>query len=170
MDMRRGFIQPSLNVSNTDLELKVMAEPPTKTKIPIWFWAVSGLGLAWNIFGIVQFLGAVTATTEGLTAKGMTASQAAVYMSIPVWMNVAFALGVFGGVIGSVLLIVRKPVAVPVFAASLAGYLVLYAGDIIHGVFAALGTQQVVILSSVVAIAAILLWSATHGKTRGYFA
>jgi hypothetical protein len=51
-------------------------------------------------------------------------------------------------------------------AASLIGYLVLYAGDITEGVFAALGWPQVAILSAVVAIAACLLvWARRLHRT-----
>ena len=50
--------------------------------------------------------------------------------------------------------------AVPVLALSLLGYLALYVGDITEGVFAALGSPQVVILTTVVAVAiALLVWS-----------
>ncbi|MFN7496667.1 MAG: hypothetical protein ACK5XZ_12185 [Hyphomonadaceae bacterium] len=44
--------------------------------------------------------------------------------------------------------------------ASLVAYVVLYIGDIVHGVFAALGPPQVIVLTVVVAIAAALLWVA----------
>jgi hypothetical protein len=147
-----------------------MTEIITRSKIPIWFWIVAALGAAWNIFGIVQFMGAINPTAESLAAKGMTPDQAAVYMSIPLWMNASFAVGVFGGLIGSGLLLLKSRFARPVFLASLVGYIALYVGDITHGVFAALGTPQVVILSTVVAIAAGLLWIAHFGQKRSYLA
>ncbi len=64
-------------------------------------------------------------------------------------MTIAFAVGVFGGALGCLLLLARRAIAVPVFALSLAGYLALYAGDILHGVFAAMGAPQVVVLTVV---------------------
>lgn len=57
--------------------------------------------------------------------------------------------------------------AVPVLAVSLLGHIALYFGDIVHGVFAALGTPQVVILTTVVVIAAALLWLGYHFRARG---
>jgi hypothetical protein len=147
-----------------------MSEVTTRSKVPIWFWIIAAIGAAWNIFGIVQFMGAINPTAESLAAKGMTPDQVAVYLSIPLWMNASFAIGVFGGLIGSGLLALKSRFARPVFIASLVGYIALYIGDITHGVFAALGTQQVVILSTVVAIAAGLLWFAHFGQKRGYLA
>ena len=137
-----------------------MVEAGTQRKLPPWFWAVAGQGIAWNIFGLVQFVGAVTATSASLAAKGMTPEQIDVYLSIPFWMNFAFGVGVIGGLIGSILLAVKNKGAQPVLLASLVAYVVLYIGDIVQGVFAALGPPQVIVLTVVVAIAAALLWVA----------
>jgi hypothetical protein len=122
------------------------------------------LGVAWNLFGIVQFVRTVTASREALISGGMTPVQAEIYAGLPFWMDAAFAIGVFGGLAGSVLLVVGHRAAVPVLAVSLVAYLVLYAGDIALGVFAAFGTPQVAILTTVVAIAAALLGVALKAR------
>lgn len=122
--------------------------------------AVGLAGVGWNAFGVVQFLKSLQNTPESLAKMGMTAEQAAVYSSYPAWMTAAFAVGVFGGLLGSVALVVRLRTAVPLFVASVVGYVALYVGDITEGVFAALGAPQITILTTVVAIAAALLvWS-----------
>ncbi len=128
--------------------------------LPKWFWICAGLGLAWNLFGVVQFMGTALASQEGLMMGGMTEAQAKLYFGLPIWMNIAFAVGVFGGLLGSALLLLRRKQAVPVFAISLVGYIVLYIGDITQGVFAIMGSEQVIILTSVVLIAAGLYWLA----------
>ena len=131
---------------------------------PIGFWAAAGLGLAWNLFGIYQFVSTAGGTVESLMASGLTKPQADLYVSLPLWLHAAFAIGVLGGTLGSLLLLSRKSWAVPVFVVSLLAYIVLYIGDIALGVFAAFGTPQVVILTAVVAIAIALLWLAVHFK------
>ena len=122
-------------------------------KTPLWFWLVAGLGLVWNIYGVYQFTGTLRSTPESLQAMGMTTEQAQVYSSYPWWMTVAFAIGVFGGTAGCIALLIRNRVATPIFLASVIGYCVLYIGDITEGVFAALGSSQIIVLSVVVAIA-----------------
>lgn len=137
-------------------------------KVPAWFWAASALGLAWNVFGLVQFAGSLIQTEADLIAGGLTAEQAAVMTSYPVWMTVVFAVGVMGGAIGCVLLLLRNTFAVPVLAASLVGYVLLYIGDVAHGVFAAMGAPQVVVLTMVVAIAGALLWLSQQAHKHSF--
>jgi hypothetical protein len=137
---------------------------------PKSFWLIALLGLAWNVFGVVQYLASVSATQESLIASGMTPEQAAVMLGYPAWMTAAFAIGVFGGTLGCLVLLLCKKMAVPVFAVSLAAYIVLYIGDITEGVFAALGAPQIIILTSVVAIAAALLWFARRSEKLEHIA
>lgn len=138
--------------------------------MPFWYWTIALSGFAWNIFGVVQFLGQVSQSDSAMMGAGMTAEQVAVYSSLPVWMDAVFAIGTIGGTLGCVLLLLRNRLAVPVFAVSLVGYIVLFIGDIVNGVFAAFGASQVVILSVVVAIAAGLLWFARRLRVQGRFA
>ncbi len=121
---------------------------------------VAVLGLAWNVFGIVRFLATVGATPEGLIRDGMTATQAAFYVTLPGWLHAVFAIGVFGGALGCALLLLRIRWCVPVLALSLIAYLALYIGDAVLGVFAVLGTPQVIVLTVVVFVAGALLWLA----------
>ena len=133
-----------------------------RSRTPIWFTLMAFGGVAWNIFGVVQFTGSVAATQETLIASGMTPEQAAVMTGYPAWMTVAFGIGVFAGLSGSVLLLLRKAQAMPVLLASLVAYVALWIGDAVHGVFAALGASQVIILTIVVAIAAALFVLSRH--------
>jgi hypothetical protein len=133
---------------------------------PIWYWAVAGLGLTWNIFGLTAFREYATGTQEYWQSTGMTAEQAALYSSLPTWLTAVFAIGVFGAVIGCVLLLARHRLALPVLLVSFIGYALLYIGDIVLGVFAALGMPQIAVLTTVIAAAAALLWLAFYAKSH----
>ncbi|MEY3209528.1 MAG: hypothetical protein RIT28_9 [Pseudomonadota bacterium] len=137
--------------------------PPSAYAPPI----IATLGALWSLFGVVQLLQTLQSTPQSLQAMGMTPEQAAVYSSYPAWMTLGFAVGAFGGLVGSVLLLARRRLATPIFVASLVGYVVLYVGDITEGVFAALGAPQVAVLTAVVLIASgLLVWS-RHLSQRG---
>ncbi len=100
------------------------------------------LGLAWSGYGILQFLRTAGASAESLVVSGMTPEQAALYAGLPTWMTVVFAVGVFGGAAGSLLLVLGRPAAVGVLALSLAAYAALYVGDVALGVFDAFGAAH----------------------------
>ncbi|MDX2209456.1 MAG: hypothetical protein SFV20_03760 [Sphingopyxis sp.] len=145
-----------------------MSEQVTFARTPVWFRAVIGLSILWNVFGVYQFATQTFADETMLLNGGMTAAQAALYAGLPVWMPIAFGVGTIGGLIGTLLLLAGRQSATPVLGLSLAGYIVLYIGDMTEGVFAAFGTPQVVILSSVVAIAVGLLMLARLAARRGW--
>jgi len=145
-----------------------LSEGDARRKPPVWYWTAAAAGLAWNAYGLKQFLGSAFASADHLKSMGMTPAQAELYAGLPLWMNAAFALGVFAGLAGCLLLLLRNRSAAPVFAASLVGYMVLYAGDVALGVFAAFGATQVIILTTVVVIAAALLFLSLHAGRKGY--
>ena len=138
---------------------------PQPSRTPAWLWAASALGILWNLYGIYQYVGTFTESGRAAMTADMTASQAAVYLSLPVWISAVFAVGVFGGLAASVLLALRRLAARPVFVTSLAGYVALVAGDAYHGVFAAI-PSQLAILAVVVAISAGLAVAAQIALTR----
>lgn len=125
-------------------------------KVALWVVLVAAFGAAWNIFGLIQLQDFVMQTRQSLMMKGMSPAAAEVYYGLPLWMKLAFALGSVGGLVGSILLLLRNRSAVAVFAASLFGYIALFAGDYAYGMFAVL-PGQAGILSLVVGIAVALL-------------
>jgi hypothetical protein len=142
-----------------------MATEVTSSKSPLWLTAIAGLGVLWNAFGTYQFIRSFSQTKESLMAAGMNTDQAALYLSLPAWISVVFAVGVFGGLAGSVALLLKKSIALPIFTASLVGYILLFAGDYGYGIFANIPTQ-LVILAVVVTIAAALFLVTLYARNR----
>jgi len=86
------------------------------------FWIVGGAALVWNLIGVVMYYLEVTAAPESL-AK-LTEAQQAFMAGKPAWATSAFAIAVTTGVLGSLLLLLRKGAAVLMFALSLLAILV----------------------------------------------
>jgi hypothetical protein len=126
---------------------------------------MAGFGVPWNLFGVYQFIGTLTPAGRSAMAAGMTAAQAQVYHGLPGWMTAVFAIGVFGGLLGSLALVARRAVAVPVLAASLIGYIALFSGDVYFGVFDAM-PSQLAILAFVVLVAVALHATAWAARSR----
>jgi hypothetical protein len=147
-------------------DMTALTLDPRATRAPAWLWGAAGFGVLWNLYGIYQFLGTLTPAGRSAMAAGMTAAQAQVYFSLPAWMTAVFAIGVFAGLLGSLALLARRAVALPMLAASLIGYLLLFSGDLYFGVFDAL-PGQLAILAFVVLIAVALLATAWAARSRG---
>lgn len=142
------------------------AATPVHMRLPIWLAGSALLGAAWNAFGIVQLADFVAKTEASLMMSGMSAEAARLYYGLPSWMTIVFAIGAIGGLLGCVLLLIRRSSAVSVFALSLVGYVAIFAGDYAYGVFDAI-PGQMAILSAVVLIAAALLAVAVYARIRG---
>jgi hypothetical protein len=99
-----------------------MATTPA-TRAPWHLWAVGILGSAWNSFGVFDYIMTKTRGEAHLRDFGMTDAQIAYVAGMPAWMTGAWAVGVFGALAGTLLLLLRSRLAVPVFAASLAAFL-----------------------------------------------
>ena len=88
-------------------------------KTPWHLWAVGILSLLWNAFGAFDYVMTKLRNPEYMAA--FTPEQQAYFYSFPLWANVGWALGVWGSVLGSLLLLVRSRHAVTVFLLSLVG-------------------------------------------------
>ncbi|WP_370167020.1 hypothetical protein [Marisediminitalea sp.] len=119
------------------------------TKIFAWIMVV------WNAMGVLAFVSQLLMTPE-MIAQLPEAQQEA-YNNIPTWSMVAYALAVFGGLLGSLMLALGKKLAFPLLVVSLAGVLVQqFYNFVIIDSIALLG-PSVVILPAVVVIISILL-------------
>ncbi|WP_053977860.1 hypothetical protein [Mangrovimonas xylaniphaga] len=123
-----------------------------KTKPPIWFWIVSVVALVWNAMGVLQYLGQ-TYQTESFKSQ-YTNEQLEIISNTPAWAIAAFATAVFGGILASIALVLRKKAAYPLFLISLIGVVVQMIHNLflvksvdIYGPFAAIMTGMIIIFS-----------------------
>jgi hypothetical protein len=86
------------------------------TPKPLWVFGV--LALLWNGVGAFDYL--MTETRNPSYMSSFSPEQLAYFYGFPAWVIAAWALAVWGGVLGSVLLLLRRRLAVPVFGVSLA--------------------------------------------------
>ncbi|QIF81500.1 hypothetical protein [Brevundimonas sp. 'scallop'] len=93
-------------------------------KTPRHLWLVGVLSLLWNGFGAFDFIQTTTRGEAYMRAAGFDDAMVAYYEAMPGWMYLPWTLGVWGAVIGSVLLLLRRRWAVPAFGLSLLGALI----------------------------------------------
>jgi hypothetical protein len=86
---------------------------------PLHLWIVGILSLLWNLVGVTDYV--MTQTRNEAWLAMMTEEQVAWIDAFPAWSEAAWALGVWGALLGSILLLVRSRYAVHAFGVSLAG-------------------------------------------------
>lgn len=134
---------------------------------PKSFWVIAIAALLWNLLGVAMFFLQVGMTPETLAA--MPAEQRQVYEATPMWLNIAFAVAVFGGVIGAVGLLLKKRWAVTFFLISLLALLVQIMGAYaVTPVWQAYGLAGLA-MPVVLVVIALLLWVYARKATiRGW--
>ena len=97
-----------------------MNGPLTPSPVTWHFWTIGVLALVWNAAGAMNFF----AQTDPDVLAQMSWQARTLVELQPGWARMGFALAVFGGTAGCVLLLWRKPLAYYLFVASLAGLLI----------------------------------------------
>lgn len=138
----------------------------TLTKPPAWFWIIAAVALVWNLMGVGAFVAQVTTSPEALAA--LPEAERAYYENFPLWALLAFAVAVFGGAIGSLLLLLRKALAKPVFVASLIGVIVQMSYNLTAGVMDVYGPGALAMPIMILLFAIFLIWFAGRAKNNGW--
>ncbi|WP_310468628.1 hypothetical protein [Sphingomonas sp.] len=96
----------------------------TPAQVPVHLWIVGALSTLWSGFGCFDYWKTRMRDTEYLAGMMPTVDPNAVLAWIdafPMWAQFGWGLGVWGGLVASVLLLMRHRWAVWAFAASLLG-------------------------------------------------
>ena len=93
-------------------------------KTPWHIWVVGVISLLWNGFGAFDFIQTTTRGEAYMREAGFDQAMIEYFMAMPNWMYGPWILGVWGAVIGSILLLLRNKLAVWAFAASALGALI----------------------------------------------
>ena len=130
------------------------------------FWAIGAVTLIWNVMGVINFFMQMNADA----LASFPESHRAIVESRPAWATGAFAMAVFGGALGCLLLLLRKSAAYHLFIASLLGVIV----QLIHTLGIASSTIDfspfeisMIILMPLV-VAAFLIWYSKWAESKGW--
>lgn len=138
-------------------------------KTPWHIWVVGAVALLWNAGGAFDYVMTKIGSEDYLSM--LTEPQRAYLEAFPVWVSAAWALGVWGAVAGSLLILLRSRFAVPAFAISVLGII----STSVYGQFLSepsaielLGTAQLLFTITIMASLFILLGYARAMTARGH--
>src|ERR1700682_6319552 len=97
-----------------------MTDTATQSTKTSWhLWVVGIISLLWNSAGALDFT--MTRMNSEAWLKDFTPEQLAYIHGFPLWAVFVWGLGTWGGLLGSLVLLFRRCVAVQLFGASLVG-------------------------------------------------
>ena len=128
------------------------------------FWVIGSIALIWNAMGVINFF--VQLNPEMLASY--RESERAIIVGRPVWATIGFAIAVFGGSLGSLLLLLKNPTGFYLFIASLLGVVITMAHTLSIGINFGIGEIIGIILMPIM-VAAFLIWYSKQAENRGWF-
>ncbi len=130
------------------------------------FWVLAVFALLWNVLGSLNYLGQMNAD---LVAT-MPETHRAIIEGRPAWATGGFAVSVFAGSLGGLLLLLRKSAAFFLFVASLLGAMV----TMIHTIDVATSkidfdTVEIgVMIFAPLIVAALFIWYSKQAEGKGW--
>ncbi len=141
-------------------------------KTPVHLWIVGVVSLLWNSFGATDYFMTRTRGAAWIDQM-MPGADSAAFMAyingFPLWASIGWALGVWGAVLGSLLLLLRSRHAVLTFAVSLVGAVAGLGYQLMNPLNLPQVTEGAgaVMPYVIIAIAALLLWYARRQRASG---
>jgi hypothetical protein len=97
-------------------------ESTQKARAPWHLWVIGVIAVLWNAVGAFDYV--MTETKNPAYMSAFTPEQLAYFYAFPAWAVGTWAIAVWGGVLGAILLLLRRRIAVPVFLVSLVAMLI----------------------------------------------
>ncbi|MEN8136371.1 MAG: hypothetical protein ABFS18_12690 [Thermodesulfobacteriota bacterium] len=127
------------------------------------FWAITIFMLIWNIMGCINFF---VQMNPDMVASYRENEQA-IISGRPVWATIAFAIAVFGGALGCILLMLKKYAAFYLFVFSLLGVVITTVHTLSIGINFGVGEIIGIILMPPL-VAAFLVWYTKYVANKGW--
>lgn len=142
----------------------------SNARTPWHLWVVGIFAVLWNAMGAFDYLMTET-RNQGYMSK-FTPEQLEYFNGFPSWVVAFWAMAVWGGVLGAVLLVLRKKLAVPVFLVSFISMVVttIYNFGISDGL-KVMGDPFSLVFSGLIFVFALLLYIYARAmRDRGFLA
>lgn len=126
---------------------------------------IAVVSLIWHVLGSANYL----MQTSAEIVATLPDTHKAIITTRPAWATGGFAIAVFGGGIASVLLLIKKTLAIYAYEAAVVGAIVasIHTARVASSTSFSGGDIFVMILSPVI-VGALLVWYAMYAKKRGW--
>ena len=132
-----------------------------------WHKLIALLAIIWNLLGVGAYLMHAYMNEDAIAL--LPENEQALYANIPAWYTASFAIAVFAGAIGSILLFLKKKLATPILVLSLLGIFVqMYYNFFVSKSMEVYGPGSVVMPIFVSLVGIFLVWYTKKLKAEGF--
>jgi hypothetical protein len=128
----------------------------TPSRTPWHLWLIGIVALIWNAVGAYDYL--MTQTENAAYMGRFTPEQLEYFYGFPTWVVAAWAIAVWGGVLGAILLLLRKRLAAPVFLVSFLAMVLTSVYNFVLSGGAEIMGGGAVAFTAVIFVFALALW------------
>lgn len=134
-------------------------------RTPWHFWVIGILLLAWNAMGALDYV--MTQTANEAYMAQFSEEQLAYFYGFPIWVVALWAISVWGAVLGSILLLLRRGLAQLVFVISLITFVLnaVYTFGLSNGL-EMMGTGGAIFSGVIFLVEVFSVWYASRMKAR----
>ena len=137
------------------------SRPPTS------FWIIAVMALMWNFMGLMAFFGQTFMSEETLATYPK--DQQALYLAVPTWLSIVYAIATVTGTLGCIGLIMRKSWAKILFFVSLIAVLVQMSYNLFMTEAAEVFGMEATIMSvALILISVFLYFYSKHADNKGW--
>lgn len=137
----------------------------SETAVHWSFWLIAAFCLVWNLMGVWAYID----QTIGNSTAALPDAQRLIVEQRPAWATGAFAIAVWGGALGCLLLLLRKAFVFYIFIASLLGVIVqMYYNYVIANSIEVYGPGDQIMSVMILGIAIFLIWYAKYTACKGW--
>ena len=135
----------------------------SKKGIHLSFWLLASVALIWNLLGAINFVMQMDAEM----LANYRESERMIIENRPLWATLGFAVAVFGGVLASLLLLLKKSMALYLFVASFIGVLITMLHSLGSGI--QFGIAEIIgIILMPILVAVFLIWYCKRCEKKGW--
>ena len=132
-------------------------------RVPQSFWIICAVALVWNALGATNFVVQLNPDMH----ESYRDVERLIIVGRPLWATIGFALAVFGGLVGCLLLLLNNSYAYYIFVASLLGIILTIAHALSVGI--TFGPGEIIgIIVLPLLVAVFLTWYSKLARKKGW--
>ncbi len=144
--------------------MTTIASEVSMPRRPMHLWIVGVVSLLWNAVGAFDYL--MTQTANEAYMSSFTPEQLEYFYGFSPFATAVWALAVWGSVLGSVLLLLRKGLAEPVFLIAFVSMVASTIQTTVSGGWSIMGGVGAIAFSGVIFVVSLALWLYARAMRR----